>query len=277
MKHHCVRAFTLIELLVVIAVISILSAILFPVFAAAREKARQTSCASNEKQLGLAFQQYTQDYDETYPVDSNGNGSEQGWAGQIYPYVKSYGSFACPDDTSNTALSCPANNCNVCSYAMNANLMEQAPGVNPINTYAVVGRLTAPSSTVLLCEVRGARDVILSSGSLENQSPTAYATVYTWGPLNKPNSFSFDAVYATGNVGGNALACIATDSGAAHTQMSNFLAADGHVKLLRPDRVSGGFTPTTSTSIQTGRYAAGAGSMLITSDGNPVTLTWSPL
>ena len=61
------RGFTLIELLVVIAIIAILAAILFPVFAKAREKARQITCTSNEKQLGLAFLQYVQDYDETYP------------------------------------------------------------------------------------------------------------------------------------------------------------------------------------------------------------------
>jgi len=60
-------AFTLIELIVVIAIIAILAAILFPVFAQAREKARQTSCLSNERQLGLAVIQYVQDYDQTYP------------------------------------------------------------------------------------------------------------------------------------------------------------------------------------------------------------------
>ena len=61
------KAFTLIELLVVIAIISILAAILFPVFARARESARRTSCLSNLKQIGLGIMMYVQDYDETYP------------------------------------------------------------------------------------------------------------------------------------------------------------------------------------------------------------------
>src|SRR3954468_16853992 len=80
-------AFTLIELLVVIAIIAILAAILFPVFAQAREKARQASCMSNMKQIGLAVMQYEQDYDETVPCGVNMYGGN-GWAGQIYAYVK---------------------------------------------------------------------------------------------------------------------------------------------------------------------------------------------
>src|SRR5579862_176895 len=74
--------FTLIELLVVIAIISILAAILFPVFAKAREKARQISCLSNMRQLGLAIYQYTEDYDELLPGDTDGNGGQNvigGW------------------------------------------------------------------------------------------------------------------------------------------------------------------------------------------------------
>jgi len=95
------KAFTLIELLVVIAIIAILAAILFPVFAKVREKARTISCLSNMKQMGLAFTQYNQDNDEKNPNGINnfypgGNG----WAGQLYPYVKSEKVYFCPDETS---------------------------------------------------------------------------------------------------------------------------------------------------------------------------------
>src|SRR5579862_7576250 len=96
MKSSKRYGFTLIELLVVIAIIAILAAILFPVFAKVREKARQTSCESNMKQLGLGFIQYVQDNDETMPVPADAYG--EGWAGHIYPYIKSTGVFGCPDD-----------------------------------------------------------------------------------------------------------------------------------------------------------------------------------
>src|SRR5690349_18706045 len=91
------NGFTLIELLIVIATISVLAALLFPVFAQARERARQTTCLSNERQLGLALALYSQDYDECLPSGTIGS-LGQGWAGQVYSFVKSVDLYRCPDD-----------------------------------------------------------------------------------------------------------------------------------------------------------------------------------
>ncbi|MDR3710097.1 MAG: DUF1559 domain-containing protein [Capsulimonadaceae bacterium] len=239
-------------------------------FAKAREKARQTACVSNEKQLGLAFAQYTQDYDESYPVDTNG-GNENGWAGELFPYIKSYNSFSCPDDS--TVVSQYRS---IDSYAMNANLMTPAPqGVlSWAPAYPVIGKLTAPALTVLLCEVQGVQNVQLQV-TTEAQSATAYGTHASW--LHTPNCNSNSCVYATGQIGGNAISCINTDNGAVHSMMSNYLAADGHVKSLRPEQVSGGYTPAGSSSVQSGYFAAGTASMLFVSGGSPVTMTFSPV
>jgi len=81
------KGFTLIELLVVIAIIAILAAILFPVFARAREKARETSCLSNVKQINLGIQMYVQDYDGTYPLAYYYAGGGTSWAAQVNPYI----------------------------------------------------------------------------------------------------------------------------------------------------------------------------------------------
>jgi prepilin-type N-terminal cleavage/methylation domain-containing protein len=91
--------FTLIELLVVIAIIAILAAILFPVFARARENARRTSCLSNLKQIGLGIAQYTQDYDEklvSYAYPNPAGTVTYGWQVALDPYVKSYQMYVCP-------------------------------------------------------------------------------------------------------------------------------------------------------------------------------------
>lgn len=103
------RGFTLIELLVVIAIIAILAAILFPVFAKAREKARQASCQSNLKQIALAFIMYMQDYDGRWPrwewgvVGGGGTPTPdaQQWYVRLYPYVKNVQLFQCPSRSDN--------------------------------------------------------------------------------------------------------------------------------------------------------------------------------
>ena len=102
------RAFTLIELLVVIAIIAILAAILFPVFARAREQARKASCLSNLKQIGSATMMYMQDYDEVVcPVQVGVCGNLQtsyGWADLLMPYIKNEGVFQCPSATNKMTM-----------------------------------------------------------------------------------------------------------------------------------------------------------------------------
>ena len=113
--------FTLIELLVVIAIIAILAAILFPVFARARENARRASCMSNMRQIGLGFMQYSQDNDESFPLKgaTGANGKiPPCWLHSIQPYVKSYQVYKCPSDTKIEGE--PALGVDYTSYGINA-------------------------------------------------------------------------------------------------------------------------------------------------------------
>ena len=144
-------AFTLIELLVVIAIIAILAAILFPVFARARENARRSSCQSNLKQIGLGVLQYVQDYDERYPTGNAGTaafGNRRGWAGNIYPYVKSKQIFVCPSDVTSAS----GNNTPI-SYALNRSISG-----NPVTAASgglSIAEFESTAKTVMNFEVSG--------------------------------------------------------------------------------------------------------------------------
>lgn len=171
------KAFTLIELLVVIAIIAILAAILFPVFSQAREKARQTSCLSNEKQIGLGLMMYTQDYDETYPTayryknntETTNGGSAGGYvhySAMVQPYIKSDKIWVCPSDKlgglgpdnppcSNwldmTTLGCEAQVPRL-SYIPNSAVLPRKRGPQDAPNVVSVAAIDAPADVIAIAE-----------------------------------------------------------------------------------------------------------------------------
>jgi prepilin-type N-terminal cleavage/methylation domain-containing protein/prepilin-type processing-associated H-X9-DG protein len=148
------QGFTLIELLVVIAIVAILAAILFPVFAQAREKGRQGACLSNIRQISMAFTQYIQDYDEQFPLIRG----DMSWVYTMQPYLKSYSILRCPgDDSENwTQPLAGKTTLRVTSYTLNGFLAPATPTTkNPApasNPYANLAAVASPASLIYLAE-----------------------------------------------------------------------------------------------------------------------------
>jgi prepilin-type N-terminal cleavage/methylation domain-containing protein/prepilin-type processing-associated H-X9-DG protein len=200
------KGFTLIELLVVIAIIAILAAILFPVFARARENARRASCQSNLKQIGLGVAQYSQDYDERMPsVRMNG----LNWQVNLQPYVKSYQVFRCPSNTRNTTLmDSDGGNPSMVSYAA-----SRENGLGTSSNGAAFGNLDLIGPS--LSDFPYVAQTIMVADS--NCKELDFRVTNTSWVTN-------DTQNGTGNT--------ALFDG--HLSTMNFLFADGHVKAMKP-------------------------------------------
>ncbi len=251
-----VSAFTLIELLVVIAIIAILAAILFPVFAQAREKARAVSCLSNMKQIGTAELMYVQDYDETFSgafkQQVNGDTSTRvHWPELAYPYTKNYGIFLCPNlkshmenDRLNTANGvfynpniaggCKKNPKTPCGvdYAYNCIIAPSdgacckaigSPTTNDGDGAPIAG-VTVPADTILLTEGRY-QDNNWTGGNVDVPAGTYYGD--KWAPSvdgwrTDPNRSNFNKL---------------------HTGGANILWYDGHAKFRQKSTRPTGLYP----------------------------------
>lgn len=256
-----IAGFTLIELLVVIAIIAILAAILFPVFASAREKARQTACVNNMKQLGIGLMQYAQDNDECFPVGITSYRGA-GWAGQILPYVKDVRAFTCPSDNDPLVDW-------IISYGLNQSIVWAAPSCSNNVAPFQMSQFTSPPVTVMIFEVQGfewnpSQD--RPSGGWSGGSPTGNgfppscaANCTNVGAVSY-NLFgchtapSINVGYTTGVFEGEG--ALAADYNAPrHGGGSNYIFGDGHVKWLSANRVSPGFAAANPNAAAEGNAA----------------------
>ena len=228
-----VSAFTLIELLVVIAIIAILAAILFPVFARARENARRSSCQSNLKQIGLGIIQYQQDYDEKFPriVGTSGNSSTPyGWAGTIQPYVKSTQVYKCP--STSTDIQTNPNNDNYVQYQFNRRLNTSPTGATEEADGRAIAQVSLPSQTVLVADGPSGKGRNNTSGCLKS-GVSGFLAWKDSAPAGDHSGTGCNA--GAGSSSGVAWLYRDTTENAADRHLGgiNFAFVDGHVKWFK--------------------------------------------
>ncbi len=208
------RGFTLIELLVVIAIIAILAAILFPVFAKAREKARQSACLSNVKQQALGVLQYAQDYDEQFVPSFYGpTGSRLSYMQLIQPYVKSVQIYDCPSQRVKSFLGYAGER----SYGLNAYVFDRNLSVG-----VSLSQWLAPAEQYLLAEIT----------PNVNLAPWQF---YRAGRGRRPDDPS-GAEYAVWNAGTTPVDTANwsyLNLAVRHNEMGNIAYIDGHAKALK--------------------------------------------
>ena len=222
------KAFTLIELLVVIAIIAILAAILFPVFARARENARRASCMSNLKQIGLGTMMYVQDYDEMYPPRATKSGSPPPsgfytgstsapytwyWPALMYPYTKSAQVFYCPSSPVGSTRLRDGN------YGANDEIITST--TDPVS----LASIPAASNTYMLMDAGGywiSSTYARKAGDWQVYLPGA-------------GSHGGDCSAMTSSSGAAAIAECKADG--RHFDGVNVTFADGHVKWLKTSEV----------------------------------------
>jgi len=252
------RAFTLIELLVVIAIIAILAAILFPVFARARESARRASCASNLKQIILAYNMYTQDYDEmtvpNFELDNNlGGGSVTGgtggyaypyWPDILYPYTKNKQIFKCP--STDSALATAAGERGLVGYAYNqANIQNdyivydeggKSHGVS-------MAKFGHPSTTIVFSDGFLYNGPWFAGSAVDNSSDQdgVYGAYNPNTPLFHADNSSFSNLDDGKLIAGGGTTGVSRSTDRvlrAHFDGANYAFVDGHVKWLKNTTLS---------------------------------------
>lgn len=221
--------FTLIELLVVIAIISLLAAILFPVFARARENARRSACQSNLRQIGMGLMQYTQDYDEFLPTsgadgsDTTAGRRDPKWMDKIFPYVKSEQLFSCSSDRSNIKY--------IYSSGPNSSRNTRAFGSYLINAgYSGPAATPTGPNGARMSQIGAASETIYA---LEGYTYKAGNADFWFATNNTPSA------YLNENPKKFARSKPADDEfGAAtwHLETGGTLFCDGHVKSMRVDQ-----------------------------------------